>query len=461
MNPSSLSEAYATKPATNALLLIGLSLGYFIVLLDMTVLNVALPAIRLDLGGGFAGMQWASNAYTIVYACLLLAAGSLADRFGAKRLFIWGLALFLAASVLSAAASSLAVLIVARAWLGVGGAALLPASMALFTHAYPNPAARARALGIWASLSGIAMAAGPVIGGVLVDSFGWRSIFLMNVPIALASIAVAAAGTRETPRRSETSFDIGGQLTAIVAVGSLTFGLVQGGSVGWSAPQVVVTLIVAAVAAVLFVLFEALGKSPMLPLHLFRISNFSTGLAAGLAVNFAFSGLLFLLSLYFQQTLGYSAFAAGLAFLPFMLPPTFNPILTGRLVGRIGPRIPAAIGFALLTAGTLVLLLARENSSYAIPLIGQLLAGFGVSFAIPSLIPAVVSSVPKEQAGIASGALNSSRQLGAVLGVALLGTIASSSDSFIAGLHAALVVASILLLAGGILSLLRLGRSGR
>ncbi|WP_239616214.1 MFS transporter [Cohnella mopanensis] len=461
MNQSSLTQAYATKPTTHSLLLIGLSLGYFIVLLDMTVLNVALPAIRSDLGGGFAGMQWASNAYTIVYACLLLAAGSLADRFGAKRLFIAGLTVFLAASVLSAAASSLTMLITARALLGIGGAALLPASMALFAHAYPNPAARARALGVWASISGIAMAAGPVVGGVLVDSFGWRSIFLLNVPIALVSIAVAAAGTRETSRRPEASFDAGGQLTAIVAVGALTFGLVQGGAIGWSAPQVTIAFIVAAVGAALFVLFEALGKSPMLPLGLFRVSNFSTGLAAGLAVNFAFSGLLFLLSLYFQQTLGYSTFAAGLAFLPFMLPPTFNPMLTGRLVGRIGPKIPAVIGFVLLTAGSLVLLLAKENSSYVIALIAQLLAGFGVSFAIPSLIAAVVSSVPKEQAGIASGALNSSRQLGAVLGVALLGAIANSNDSFVSGLHTALIVASTVLLAGGVLSLLRLGHRGR
>ncbi|WP_229263901.1 MFS transporter [Cohnella cholangitidis] len=458
MNQSSLSQAYAPMPTTHSLLLFGLSLGYFIVLLDMTVLNVALPAIRHDLGGGFAGMQWASNAYTIVYACLLLAAGSLADRFGAKRLFIVGLSVFLAASVLSAAASSLAVLIAARALLGVGGAALLPASMALLTHAYPNPAARARALGVWASISGIAMAAGPVIGGVLVDSFGWRSIFLLNIPIALVSIAVTAAGTHETSHRPERSFDAGGQLTSTVAVGALTFGLVQGGVVGWSAPQVTVAFIVAVVCAVLFVLFEALGKSPMLPLGLFRISNFSTGLAAGAAVNFAFSGLLFLLSLYFQQTLGYSAFATGLAFLPFMLPPTFNPMLTGRLVGRIGPKAPTVIGFALLTAGSLVLLWAKENSSYAVALIAQLLAGFGVSFTIPSLTAAVVSSVPKEHAGTASGALNSSRQLGALLGVALLGTIANSSDSFVNGLHTALIVASTALLAGGVLALVHLGR---
>jgi DHA2 family methylenomycin A resistance protein-like MFS transporter len=458
MNQPSLSQPHAAQRRTNSLLLLGLSLGYFIVLLDMTVLNVALPAIRRDLGGGFAGMQWAANAYTIVYACLLLAAGSLADRFGAKRLFIAGLAVFLAASVLSAAAPTLAVLIAARALLGVGGAALLPASMALFAHAFPEPAARARALGVWASVSGIAMAAGPLVGGVLVDSLGWRSIFLLNVPIALVSIAVAAVGTQETSRRRETSFDGGGQLTAIVAVGALTFALVQGGVIGWSAPPVVAAFVASAAGAALFVLFEARGKSPMLPLGLFRIADFSVGMAAGFAVNFAFSGLLFLLSLYFQQTLGYSAFATGLAFLPFMLPPAFNPMLTGRLVGRIGAKTPAVLGFALLAVGTLLLLWAKDDSSYLIALIAQLLAGFGVSFALPALIAAVVSAAPKEQAGIASGALNSSRQLGAALGVALLGTIAGASGSFVAGMHAALVFAAIALLAGGALSLAYLGR---
>jgi DHA2 family methylenomycin A resistance protein-like MFS transporter len=458
MNQPSLSQPHAAQRRTNSLLLLGLSLGYFIVLLDMTVLNVALPAIRRDLGGGFAGMQWAANAYTIVYACLLLAAGSLADRFGAKRLFIAGLAVFLAASVLSAAAPTLAVLIAARALLGVGGAALLPASMALFAHAFPEPAARARALGVWASVSGIAMAAGPLVGGVLVDSLGWRSIFLLNVPIALVSIAVAAVGTQETSRRRETSFDGGGQLTAIVAVGALTFALVQGGVTGWSAPPVVAAFVASVAGAALFVLFEARGKSPMLPLGLFRIADFSVGMAAGFAVNFAFSGLLFLLSLYFQQTLGYSAFATGLAFLPFMLPPAFNPMLTGRLVGRIGAKTPAVLGFALLAVGTLLLLWAKDDSSYLIALIAQLLAGFGVSFALPALIAAVVSAAPKEQAGIASGALNSSRQLGAVLGVALLGTIAGASGSFVAGMHAALIVAAVALLAGGVLALAYLGR---
>ncbi|KIL41008.1 MFS transporter [Gordoniibacillus kamchatkensis] len=437
----------------------GLSLGYFMVMLDMTVLNVALPAIRHDLGGGFAGMQWVVNAYTIAFACLLLTAGALADRLGAKRLFVAGLVLFLAASVLSAASPSLGVLIACRALLGVGGAALVPASLTLIAHHFPAAAERARALGAWAAVSGAALAAGPAAGGLLVDTLGWRTIFLLQVPVALVSIGISLAVLSETARRTQRGFDFAGQLSAIVAVAALTYALVEGEASGWGAPPIVIAYCAAAVAAVCFVRIEARGKQPMLPLALFRNPAFSTAMAAGLAVNFALSGLLFLLTLYFQQARGYSAFTAGLAFLPLTVPTAFNPMLTGRIVGRIGAAAPAAFGFALMAAGTVILLWSDADSSYAITLLALVLTGFGVSFAIPSLLAAVVASVPKEQAGISSGALNASRQLGAVLGVAVLGAVANGSDRFVAGMHASLLATAAVLLGGGVLSLLYFGRS--
>lgn len=192
-----------------ALLLLGLSIGYFMVLLDMTVVSVALPAIRAELGGGISGLQWVVNAYTIVFAGLLLSMGSLADKIGARRVYMGGLALFLTASVLCAVVPSLGMLIGFRAILGIGGAALMPASLTLLVHAYPETAERARALGIWAAVTGAGMAAGPAVGGLLVDSFGWRSIFLLNLPLAVISLILTFLLVRETERKSQMSFDVG------------------------------------------------------------------------------------------------------------------------------------------------------------------------------------------------------------------------------------------------------------
>ncbi|MEC0226412.1 MFS transporter [Paenibacillus alba] len=448
----------STGKPSRGMLLLGLSLGYFMVLLDMTVVSVALPAIHAELGGGISGLQWVVNAYTIVFAGLLLSMGAFADKLGAKRVYTGGLALFLAASAISATASTLGELIALRAILGIGGSALMPASLTLLAHAYPGTAERARALGIWAAVTGAAMAAGPVVGGLLVDSLGWRSIFLLNVPLAGISLIMTFLYVRETDRKSPKSFDFGGQITAVVALAALSFGLMEGETYGWNSPVIFAAFLLALLGVILFLIVEAKGKAPLLPLRLFRNTTVSAGMLAGMAINIGLSGILFVLPLFFQQTRGLSAHIVGLVFLPMMIPLAFNPILTGRIVGRIGARIPMTLGFSLSAVGTLLQAWTDVNTSYVNTMIGLLLIGFGVSFTIPSLMAAVISSVPKEQTGAVSGALNSSRQLGSTLGVAILGSILSGSKSFIDGMHMSLIVTSVILFGGSLLSLAFIGR---
>lgn len=448
----------STGKLDHALLLVGLTLGYFMVLLDMTVVSVALPAIGADLGGGISGLQWVANAYTTVFAGFLLSMGAFADKLGAKRVYISGLALFLAASAASAAVSSLWALIVLRAILGIGGAALMPASLALLAHAYPGPVERARALGIWAAVTGAAMASGPVVGGLLADSFGWRSIFLLNVPLAAISMIVTFLLVKETARKPQQSFDLRGQITAIAAIAALSFGLMEGETYGWKSPVIWAAFGLALLGAVLFLIVEAKGRTPLLPLRLFRNATVSAGMLAGVAINFGLSGILFVLPLFFQQFRGLSAHLAGLALLPMMVPLAFNPILTGRIVGRIGARIPMTAGFSLGALGTLLQVRTDVGTSYILTMIGLLLIGFGVSSTIPSLMAAVISSVPKEQAGAVSGALNSSRQLGATLGVAIFGSILSGSKWFINGLHISLIVTTVIWFGGGLLSFAFIGK---
>lgn len=453
-----------TGGGSTGLLLVGLSLGYFMVMLDTTVVTVALPAIGRNLSGGLTSLQWVSNGYTLTFAALLLTAGALSDRIGGRRVFLSGLWAFAVISGVSAAANSMGLLIALRALLGVAGAMLLPTSLAVIANVFTESGARARALGAWASISGAALAAGPVVGGLLTDTLGWRSIFLINVPVALTAIVIVTRHAPETPRRTGRGIDLTGQIAAIVALSGLTYGLIQSGGAGWGAPDVIAAFAVFAVAGVIFLVAErrpvTTRHEPMLPLGLFGNRTFSAGLFAGLLVNFGLSGVLFVLSLSFQQARGYSALAAGVAFLPLTLPTAFNPVFTGRLVARIGPRIPVLTGFVTMGVATLIQALFTGDSTASVvaTTVGLLLLGFGISLAIPSLVTAVVGSVPREQSGIGSGALNSVRQTGAVLGVAVLGAVLGSSSSVAAGTQAALVVAGVLLLLGAVVAGMFIGR---
>ncbi|MEU8635144.1 MFS transporter [Amycolatopsis sp. NPDC048633] len=405
-----------------ARLLTGLSLGYFLVMLDTTIVTVALPSLSSSL----SDQQWISNGYTLTFAAFLLTAGAWSDRFGARRVFFAGLTSFAVLSLLSAFAFSPAVLITFRALLGVAGALLVPSSLSLIATAYPSAAARAKAMGVWAAVSGTGLVAGPLLGGLLTQTFGWRAIFLVNVPVAAVALALSRSAPATPPKPGRV--DLVGQISAVVALSTLTYALVE--SAFW-------LLLVSVVAAAVFVVSQR-RPDAMLPRRLL-----SRGLLAGAIVNFGLSGVLFVLSLYFQETRGYSPSSTGLAFLPLTIPTAFNPIFTGRLVARIGPRIPAVSGFVLMASGTL---LQALSSAPALSVVALALLGFGVSLAIPSLLTSVVGSAPPELAGIAGGALNASRQTGAVLGVAILGALLSATTT-----STALVVAGVVLLAGAFL----------
>ncbi|MFF7333476.1 MFS transporter [Streptomyces sp. NPDC008150] len=449
------------------LLLLGLSLGYFMVLLDTTVVTVALPAIGRDLSGSLSGLQWVSDAYTLTFAALLLTAGALADRYGGRRTFLTGLWLFAGLSGACAAAGSMGMLIALRALLGVAGALLLPSSLAIVAQTYGEPAARARAMGIWAAISGSALAAGPLVGGILTDTVGWRTIFLVNVPVAAVCILITARHTPAgAPRRSAKGVDPAGQFSAVAALAGLTYALVESGPEGWASLQVLGGFVVFAAAGALFVVTgrrpETERRAPMLPPVMLRNRTFSAGLLAGLLVNFGLSGVLFVLSLLFQEAYGWSALTVGLAFLPLTLPTAFNPVFTGRLVGRIGARGPAIAGFLMMGTGVLVQAASVSDSAaaHAVMCAGLLILGFGVSFTIPPLMTAVVGSVTREQAGIASGALNAARQTGAVVGVAVLGAVAGGGSSGTGGARLALAVAGVVLLLGAGVVAAYIGRRG-
>jgi MFS transporter, DHA2 family, methylenomycin A resistance protein len=448
-----LVSSPTTRVDQKTLLLVGIALGYFMVLLDTTIVNVAGPAISHDLGGGLTGLQWVINAYTLVFASLLLGAGALSDQFGAKRVFLTGLVIFLVGSALSTATPSLAVLIGLRAILGIGGSMLLSASLTLISHAFPDPIQRVRATSMWGSITGLALVAGPVAGGILVDTLGWRGIFLINVPIALISLVITMRLMSETPRQSRRGFDLAGQLTSMLTVAALTFALIEGGRESWQSPLVLGSLGITLVSLLIFLVVETRSSAPMLPLRLFANANISIGMIAGLLINFGFSGILFVLSLFFQQARGYSALLTGLAFLPLTVVIPFSAPLVGRIINRIGTKVPMTIGFLLVGSGILLQAWVDIHTSYVVTLVGLLLMGLGLPLTIVSLLTLVMSNAPKELAGTASGALNASRQLGAVIGVAVLGAILSGYSPFVSGQHVALIVTGLLMLCGSLLVL--------
>ncbi|WIM93887.1 MFS transporter [Actinoplanes oblitus] len=411
--------------------LLALSLGYFLVMLDTTIVTVALPSIGDRLGGDLSTLQWVADGYPVTFAAGLLTAGVLSDRFGGRRVFLGGLWAFAALSAACALATGPGVLIGLRALLGIAGALLVPSSLALIAAAHPAPENRARALGVWAALSGLGLVAGPVAGGLLTDAFGWPSVFLAAVPVALAAVALLGRPDRPAPPgNTGRRVDAAGQVTSGLALGFLTYGTIA---------RHPIALLIAVVAIAGFVLRQRRAADPMLPSRMFADRTVGAGLAAGTLVNFGLSGVLFVLTLLFQRAHGWSPSTTGLAFLPLTVPTAVNPILTGRLVARWGPRRPAGAGFLLMAAGVV----AQLAGGVPVALAGLFVLGCGVSLAIPALVAAVVGALPGDLAGVGSGALNAARQVGAVVGVAVLGALAA---------HTALIVTALVLLAGAALT---------
>ena len=429
-----------------ALTLAAMSLGYGVVQLDVTIVNTALSAIGNSLGGGVAELQWVVSAYTIAFASLILTAGALGDRLGAKRVFMAGFALFTAASLACTLAPNAAILIAARAVQGLGAAILVPNSLALLNHAYPDEKDRGRAIGMWAAGASLALTAGPLAGGALITLVGWRSIFLVNLPIGLGGFWLTWRFASETPASPRRELDLAGQAAAIAALGALAGALIQGGRLGWTNVFVLAGFCAATLCAALFVVRERRVAQPMLPLSLFANRLFAMTSLVGLLVNVAFYGLIFVLSLYFQEINDYSPFQTGLAFLPIMGVVLPVNLIAPRLAERIGAIATIVIGAVITATACLALLFIRQGTPYPAMLAQLLALGGGLGLLVPPLTSTLLGSVDKARSGIAAGVLNSTRQTGSVIGVALFGSLLGPRDAFISGARTALIVSAILLL---------------
>ena len=426
--------------------LLATSLGFGVVQLDVSVVNVAINPIGADLGGGVAALQWVVNAYTLAFAGLILTAGALGDRIGAKRVFVAGFALFTVASAACGLAPDLGALIAARAVQGVGAAVLVPCSLTLLSHAFPGARERTRAVGLWAAGASAALSAGPLIGGVLTTTLGWRAIFFINAPIGVAGIVLTLRWAGETSRGGGRGIDLPGQVAAVVALTALAGAVIEAGGRGLGDPLVLAAFAVAVLAGAAFVLIEARTKRPMLPLRLFRAPSFGAASAIGLLVNIAFYGLLFVLSLFFQRAQHHSALLTGLAFAPMTVAIIAANLVSGRLARRIGTRWVIVSGAVLMGAGCAGMLGFGAGAAY-VALAGQLIAlGFGLGLMVPVLTSALLGSVAPERSGVASGTLNTARQTGSVLGVAVFGALITGPGSVVAGWHVALWISIGLLL---------------
>lgn len=423
--------------------LLGIALGYFMVLLDMTVLSVAEPDLVHSLGGSVAGLQWAVTGYTVAFGALLLSAGAAADRYGAHRLFRGGIAAFGAVSLLCAAAPGWWTLVALRALLGVAAAACVPSSMAMITRLYPDAARRARAVAVWAAVSGSALAAGPIVGGLLVSAAGWRSVFLVNAPLAVVVLALTAGRGVRCPL-GERRIDWTGQWCACAALALGTDAVIALGAGAWAHGGCSGGVAVLLGAA--FVRRERRSAAPVLPRAVLAVPGMGRMLLAGAAVNFAMTGVLFVLPLLFERRFGYGAVRCGLAFLPMTVPFAVNPLLTGRLVARVGARGPILAGLLLLGSGGGVMGGAVfSGAPYPVLAAGLVAAGFGVSLALPALVTAVVAgAAPLGAAGAAGGLLNAARQGGATLGVAVLGALAPGTALVVAGAVCGVAVSALL-----------------
>jgi MFS transporter, DHA2 family, methylenomycin A resistance protein len=435
-------------PSASRVTLVACSLAFALVVLGTTIVNVALPGIRADLGGGTSGLQWVANGYLLLLASLLLSMGALCDVFGARRLMLVGLSLFAFGGLMGAIAPDLDMLIASQVVLGAGAAALVPTSLALLRHHYHDERAQAHAIGIWASVSAAAVASGPVIGGLLINPLGWRSVFGLDV-LAAALLAWLVLGwMEETPRRASDGIDLPGQLSAIAGLAVLTFGLIKASTLSWHAPLVLASVIGGLLILAAFVAIERTSKSPMLQVELFASRAFNAGTLIWTLMTFSVYGQTFVISLYLQEQRGLSPLRTGMLF--FTQPAVYAAITLffGRMSTKASFRTLMSLGSAVTLAGTLVLLMLGAHSSYLVPIAAFVLIGIGNALVVPFVMSAVVSGSPGAQIGSVAAALNAIRSTGGLLGIAIIGGLVSHGD-FISGLHEAIAVSAVAIIAMG------------
>ncbi len=399
----------------------------FIVGLDITAVNVALPTIGRQLDAGVAGLQWTVDAYTVVLASLLMLGGSTGDRLGRRRVFLAGLGVFSAASLLCSLAPSAGLLVAFRALQAVGGSMLNPVAMSIVVNTFTDPRERAQAVGVWGAMFGLSMALGPVVGGAAVSWLGWQAIFLLNLPVGLAAIALTLRFIPESRAPHPRRPDPVGQALVIVLLGALTFGIIEGPVRGWSSPVIVAALASAGAALAGLLLYEPRREEPLIELRFFRSVPFSSAVVISLAAFAAFGGFLFLNTLYLQDARGLSPVRAGLVTVPMALMIVVASPLSGRVVGRRGARVPLAIAGVSMAAGCALLAGVDPATPLARLIAAYVVFGLGIGFVNAPITNTAVSGMPRAQAGVAAAIATTSRQVGQTLGVAGVGAIAHAS----------------------------------
>ncbi|MEV5613705.1 MFS transporter [Streptomyces sp. NPDC052225] len=449
--------------SNRATLLAVTCLGQFMVLLDNTIVGAALPDMQHRLHTQLTGLQWIVDAYVLLVAMLLLSGGVFADRFGRKRVYLTGAGVFTAASVVCSVAPSVGWLVFGRVLQGIGAAALSPASLALLVAAHPVPQERVRAIGLWAGFSGIGMAAGPVAGGMLAETFGWPAIFLVNVPIGVVLLVVGARVLGESRNPQAPAIDVPGTVLSVLGVGAATYALIEGGARGWTSPEILACFAAAAALLAAFVAVERRRPAPMLPLHLFRERLFTVSNSAMGAVGFALMGASFFFSQFFVYVQGSSLVRAGLQTLPVSAAMVVVSPYAGRLAARYGFRALVTAGLALAGLGLLALGSVHADTGYGNVWWRLAAVGTGFALTLSPLTGAAVQAVGPQEGGLASGVSSTARQIGGVLGVAVLGAVVrgqqSGGASFEAGLDRAFVVAGLVTLVGAVATGLWLTRS--
>ncbi|WP_133645988.1 MFS transporter [Paraburkholderia flava] len=464
MNPtSSPPSSHASLTPALARIVATVSVGFVVTQLDVTIVNIALARIGTDLHANVAGLQWIVDAYTLSFAVLMLSAGVLGDRLGARRMFAAGIVLFAFASLACGLATNATTLVAARALQGVGAAAMLPNSLALLNRACGHdPKLRARAVGLWTAAGAIAIAAGPVIGGLLIAAFGWRSIFLVNLPLCAIGLGATllwlpasdpSTDATRGPALTSRGLDLPGQGLAIVTLTAFTAAVIEWRPLGLGHPLVAGGLLLALVAGCAFIAVERRVRAPMIPLPLFGNRTFSAAVLFGICVNLTYYGVVFVLSLYLQQVRGDTPLQAGLAFLPLTGGFLVSNVASGWVVARYGSRVPMIIGALTGMLGYGLLHFADAQTPLIGLLVPFLLIPSGMGLAVPAMTTAILASVEPQRAGTASAILNTARQAGGAVGVAAFGALASGGGAahIVSGVQSATAISVGLLLVGVVL----------
>ena len=423
-----MSPGQDTAVRRPALVLAVCCMSLLIVSIDVTALNVALPAIGRDLGASVSGLQWVLDAYTLVLASLLMLAGSTADRIGRRRVFRTGLVLFVLGSLACSLAPSLNWLVAARVLQAVGGSMLNPVAMSIITNTFTDPRERARAIGVWGGVVGLSMAAGPMLGGLLVDISGWQAIFWLNLPIGLAALLLTGRYVPESRAEHARRPDPVGQTLMTVLLGALTYGIIEGPHHGYTSPLVLgcAALVVLAVAGI--ALYEPRRAEPLIDLRFFRSVPFTGATTVAVCAFAALGGFLFLTTLHLQEERGLSAVSTGLHMLPMAVLTLVCGPLSGRLVGARGPR-PSLVTAGIALTATGVLFGLKASAALPLPVLfaGYVAFGIGFGFVNAPITNTAVSGMPRAQAGVAAGLASTSRQIGTSLGVAVIGAVMASA----------------------------------